>query len=198
MCDSHGIQRMIIPPEAARAVIRQAGQAFLRTCPCRAQEQNCPPDSWEVCLLFEHAAPEDLRQARPVSTGAALAVVQTAAGGRAIYHLFFTPDGRITELCSCCTCCCHPLQRIKHGVHQPLRSEYIALTDPALCAACGLCLESCFFEARKVEAGGLHLEDGRCFGCGRCLSACPAGAIRLERVSGRGLPLDFIQGLGLS
>lgn len=194
MCESPDEDRMIIPPAEALTIVGGAGKVYLRTCVCRAQEQLCPPDTWEVCLLFESAPPDKIREARPITTEEALTILKTTAEQRAIYNLFYThSDRRVTELCSCCACCCHPLYRMqKEGNYrEQIRSEYVAVTDSALCVGCGACEESCFFGARRIENGRLHLVDERCFGCGKCIDSCPENAIGLERQVGRGLPIPI-------
>ena len=192
MCESNDKDRIIIPPDKALEIAGQANQVYLRECPCRAQAQNCPRDTWEVCLLFESASRDDLRDARLISIGEALSILKATAERRAIYNLFYTRADRIiTEICSCCTCCCRPLHRMKEerNYREQLRSEYVAVTDTALCVGCGSCEESCFFAARRVEDGALHLTEEQCFGCGKCIESCPEGAIRLEREVGRGVSI---------
>ena len=193
MCISEGTDRLVIPPAAAFEITAQADKIYVRDCICRAREQRCPPDTWEVCLLFEPAAPEDLQQARPITANEALAILKRMVERRAIYQLFYTKTSHeITELCSCCTCCCSPLNRIRRegGYADELRSGYMAVTDITTCDNCGLCLEDCFFGAREIAGGTLHLIEARCFGCGRCIAGCPQDAIRLERVGGRRLPIQ--------
>lgn len=183
---------MIIPPDKAWEIVSSAGKAYLRECPCRVLAQNCPRDTWEVCLLFENASQEELRGTRPISTAEALSILETAAGRRAIHNLFYTHHGqKVTEICSCCTCCCRPLRRMKAegNYSTQLRSEYVAVTDPELCIGCGSCEESCFFAARWAEDGTLHLTEEQCFGCGRCIESCTEGAIQLERKIGRGIEI---------
>ena len=68
MMEADPIERLIIPPAAAQRIVAQAGQAYLRDCVCRVREQACPPEAWEVCLLFEHASAEQLREARPITS----------------------------------------------------------------------------------------------------------------------------------
>lgn len=192
MCESNSNDRIIIPAAQAFEVVGRASQVYVRECPCRALAQNCSRDIWEGCLLFENAAPEDLQGARSISTAEASAILKAAAERNSVYNLFYTHDDRIvTELCNCCTCCCRPLRRMKEAGNYrvQLRSEYVAVTDAALCVGCGACAESCFFEARQVEDGALHLLEERCFGCGRCIESCPEGAIRLEREVGRGVSI---------
>jgi electron transport complex protein RnfB len=191
MCEAEHIDRMIIPPAEAQQIVAHAGQAYLRNCVCRTREQACSPEAWEVCLLFEHASADDLRQARPIPTREALAILKASEEQGLINQLFYAQNGQyLTEVCSCCTCCCGPLRRIKEESRyaDELRSGYAAVTDPELCLACGLCLDACFFEARCLENGRLTLRDDLCFGCGRCVGSCPEGAIRVELLTDRNVP----------
>jgi len=192
MCEPDAVNRIIIPPVQALEIVAQANKVYVRDCPCRVSRQVCPRDTWEVCLLFKHASQDDLRDARPITTDEALSILKTTAERGVIYNLFYTQTGlQLTEVCSCCTCCCSPLRRMKQegNYNDQLRSEYVAVTDAALCANCGLCQGSCFFEARRIENDTLHFADERCFGCGRCIESCPEGAIRLELQAGRGVPI---------
>src|SRR5512139_1434258 len=176
MCDSNSDDRIIIPAAQAFEIVSRASKVYVRECPCRALAQKCPRDTWEGCLLFEHAAPDDRQGAKPISTAEALSILKATVERRSIYNLFYTRADRVvTELCNCCTCCCRPLQHMKAegDYREQLRSEYVAVTDPTLCVGCGTCEDSCFFDARQVEDGTLHLSKERCFGCGRCVEICP-------------------------
>jgi ferredoxin len=186
------IDHVIVPPVEAREMVKRAGKVYLRDCPCRVREQVCPPDTWEVCLLFEGAAEEDLRDARLIRQEEALALLEDSANRGLINQVFYTrAERRVTEICNCCTCCCLPLREMKEqGAYgECRRSDYVAVTDVDLCVGCGMCEEPCFFEARWVEGGVVNLVDERCFGCGRCLASCPEGAIGLEKRAGRGMEI---------
>ncbi len=183
MCGSDEVKRMMIPPMVAQEVVRKMKTIYLRKCPCRVLKELCPPETWEVCLLFEAASPDDLREARPIPQEEALALLERMAANKMIHNLFFHPRaGTITELCSCCTCCCRPLRRLKEkgNYAEEIRSGYMAITDERLCSGCGDCLDSCFFEARQLQDGSIRLLTERCFGCGRCVAACPQEAIHVE------------------
>lgn len=45
------------------------------------------------------------------------------------------------------------------------------------CIGCGLCADSCPWQAISVEAGQAHIDQSRCNHCGLCLQMCPQGAI---------------------
>ena len=51
----------------------------------------------------------------------------------------------------------------------------IASVNPRLCAACGLCVEVCPYNARRInlEKGYAEVIDVLCQGCGACVVACP-------------------------
>jgi len=51
----------------------------------------------------------------------------------------------------------------------------VARVNPRLCAACGLCVEVCPYDARVLEPGAPYAEviDVLCQGCGACVTACP-------------------------
>ncbi|MEM5776471.1 MAG: 4Fe-4S binding protein, partial [Anaerolineaceae bacterium] len=46
---------------------------------------------------------------------------------------------------------------------------------PRLCSACGICVEVCPYNARRIEPGGKYAEvvEVLCQGCGACVAACP-------------------------
>jgi ferredoxin len=195
MNEPEAVNRLIIPPAEAERLVAQAGKVYLRDCPCRLEMQVCPREKWEVCLLFEHASEEDRQKARAITADEALRIVRLTTERGDIHQVFYFQDGvRVYELCNCCTCCCFPLREAKEkgDYAEQSRSGYIAVTDAELCAGCGSCLERCFFEARQLQDGALHLIDERCFGCGRCVAACPEEAIRLEFQAGRGVPIPSV------
>jgi ferredoxin len=157
--------------------------------------QVCPREKWEVCMLFEHASAEDRQKARLITAEEAVRIVKLTSERGDIHQLFYFQDGaRPYEMCNCCTCCCFPLREAKEKANyaEQLRSGYVAVTDAELCNGCGLCLDSCFFEARQLEDGFVELIDERCFGCGRCLLDCPEDAIRLEFQAGRGVAIPSL------
>jgi electron transport complex protein RnfB len=193
--DSEVVHHLIVPPKEAERLVAQAGKVYLRECLCRQEVQVCPRENWEVCLLFEHASAEERQQAKEITADEALRIVRMTAERGDIPQIGYFQDGaRPFELCNCCTCCCFVLREAKEkgDYAEQLRCGYVAITDVALCTGCGLCLESCFFEARQLEGGALHLIDERCFGCGRCIADCPEGAIRLEFQVGRGIPIPSL------
>jgi len=62
----------------------------------------------------------------------------------------------------------------------------VAVMDKTLCSECGICEETCRFNAIALtEESGFAVNPARCEGCGACVFTCPQEAVTLkERVSG--------------
>ena len=56
----------------------------------------------------------------------------------------------------------------------------VAIIDPALCTACGICAEVCRFEAIIPGDDTYRVDDIACEGCASCFYQCPTEAIRME------------------
>ena len=81
-------------------------------------------------------------------------------------------------ICFCCDDCCdyflYPDEKCDKGV-------YIEETNLDLCDDCGICVDVCYFKARKKDNGQLIIEQDNCYGCGLCIDACPEGGIGMVR-----------------
>ncbi|NQE45237.1 Heterodisulfide reductase subunit A-like protein [ANME-1 cluster archaeon GoMg2] len=69
---------------------------------------------------------------------------------------------------------------------EEFRGLKVAVMDKTLCTECGICEETCRFNAIGLtEESGYAVNPARCEGCGACVFSCPQEAIVLkERVSG--------------
>ena len=56
----------------------------------------------------------------------------------------------------------------------------LAIIDPDLCTACGICAEVCRFEAVIPGDEAYRVDDIACEGCASCFYQCPEEAIRME------------------
>ena len=191
MNDEVVVNRLIIPHVETEILVSQAGNIYLRECPCRLQMQVCPKEKWEVCILFEHASEEDRQKARLISSDEALEIVKATTARGDIHQVFYFEEGeRPFELCNCCSCCCYPLREARDkddGFEGQLRTGYIAVTDMELCAGCGDCVDACFFRARELKDFILEVDDALCYGCGVCIPECPEEAIVLMFQPDRGV-----------
>jgi len=54
----------------------------------------------------------------------------------------------------------------------------IAAVDEEICTGCGICVEACAYDARKLNEIKkiAEVNEALCVGCGACISACPSNA----------------------
>ena len=54
----------------------------------------------------------------------------------------------------------------------------IAAVDKEICTGCGVCVEVCAYDARKLHEIKkiAEVNEALCVGCGACISACPSNA----------------------
>ena len=61
----------------------------------------------------------------------------------------------------------------------------VAVTNPAMCSSCGVCVSVCPFNAPSFtqtgrDAGKAEINSALCKGCGLCAASCRSGAIRVR------------------
>lgn len=88
-------------------------------------------------------------------------------------------------ICFCCGCCCSITRGLTRWDNPRAfaRSNFVAKVGDD-CAACGTCVERCFFKAISLPDGAekAQIDENRCMGCGVCTVTCPTDALRLERL----------------
>lgn len=88
-------------------------------------------------------------------------------------------------ICFCCGCCCSTTRGLTRwdNPHAFARSNFVARVGDD-CAACGACVDRCFFKAVSLPEGAekAQIDEDRCMGCGVCTVTCPTEALRLERL----------------
>lgn len=56
-----------------------------------------------------------------------------------------------------------------------------AAVEPSRCAACGVCLQHCRFDALRLHDGVCQVNEFFCEGCGVCAYVCPHNAVTLKQ-----------------
>lgn len=54
-----------------------------------------------------------------------------------------------------------------------------AVIDPVKCKGCGICTQTCRFDAVQVQGGLYSIDEVACDGCAACVYQCPTQAIRM-------------------
>jgi len=177
------VQETILDLSEAEQILRKATSIALGPCVCRATEKNCDAPV-DTCLSLNSATAEAVEKQdgfRYVDVDTALEVLRQSHKAGLVHLAYRLPGKEITEFCSCCSCCCWLLTKLKgFDYHDAvIESAHIAQHLPDLCVACGTCVAKCPFGAwLPAEDGGKPtLNRAKCFGCGVCVSACPPHAI---------------------
>jgi heterodisulfide reductase subunit A len=64
---------------------------------------------------------------------------------------------------------------------------YVAAVDEDLCAACGMCVKACPYQARILdeERNVAEVDENLCEGCGACVAACMNKACEIKNLTTR-------------
>jgi len=177
-------QQTVLSFAEAEEILRQATAIALGPCDCRKSNRKCDAPV-NTCLSLNTASEAAVTSSEFhfISVDEALATL-AASHEAGLVHLAFRQNGSaITEFCSCCSCCCWFLTRLKvsDDPEALTASPVIATMDAAACIGCGTCVDRCQFYAwtqdRLFETPTFTSE--RCYGCGVCVSGCQAGALSL-------------------
>ncbi|HZU87392.1 MAG TPA: 4Fe-4S binding protein, partial [Anaerolineaceae bacterium] len=176
----------VLPCDSVNGLIDGAQSWGVLDCICRTQKaligDPCehPVD---VCMVlgYKPDAFANNSTVRAMTHAQARETLQRAADA-GLVHCVSNSQQDIWYICNCCTCSCAILRGMAEmGIANVVaRSAFINRVDEELCIACGLCVDSCQFNALILE-DVLRVDDIRCVGCGVCVRACPQEALGLER-----------------
>jgi ferredoxin len=176
----------VFPYERASWLVENARSWCVQDCICRVQQElvgkGCDHPK-DVCLAFSpiEGAFETNETSRAISKEEALAVLVRAREAGLVHTTGNYRDGRF-YICNCCTCSCGILRAVaEFGLPAAVaHSEFRAVVDADLCAACEDCLDRCQFNALTV-VDVCTVNRQRCVGCGQCVTVCSTGALSLVR-----------------
>jgi Na+-translocating ferredoxin:NAD+ oxidoreductase RNF subunit RnfB len=156
----------------------------------------------DVCMLFSQVpgAFDTLPAIRALTREEAMATLQRAAEAGLVHSVSNSQRGLaypmlgglegLWYICNCCTCSCGILRGMAElGIANIVaRSAFVNRVDEDLCVACGLCVDSCQFDALRLD-DLLRVIEMSCVGCGVCVLTCPEGALELIRRPEEDVPL---------
>ncbi|MFZ5918477.1 MAG: ATP-binding protein [Chloroflexota bacterium] len=184
--ESIRVDMEIRPYESASGLVNEARAWGVVDCICRKQKalvgEACD-HPLDVCMVLGEVegAFDASPTIRTLSRDEAMATLRRAADAGLVHSVSNNQRG-LWYICNCCTCCCGILRgMVDLGMANVVaRSAFVNTVDEALCVACGLCVESCSFEALTLDEV-LRVNEMRCVGCGVCVPVCPEGALVLVR-----------------
>lgn len=184
-----------LPVEVINEMIERAShRVVVEKCLCRAT-LGCEKYPADIgCLMMGRSALEiDPAVRRELDAEEAKLHVRRAAGaglipfmGKARVDNFvfgIRNKKQLLSVCFCCECC--SISRFARHVPPKMRSENLNVLEGLsvevgdACNGCGICAESCFLRALRLEEGRAVIGEG-CVGCGRCATACRRNAITIK------------------
>ena len=185
-------KQVILSQPEMEELLAAAETIAVGNCACRESEGRCE-NPVEVCLALDEEARTKIADQgwRPISFDEATELLgETHRLGlvHMAYRRTFAEDPtprEISFVCSCCSCCCWPLNGLRRfDYHDAItESAYVASYDESACVGCGVCAARCPFGAFSLSEGveKAAFTEAKCFGCGLCVSSCPASAIGFVR-----------------
>lgn len=190
----------IVPYSMARELVLSIPlDVVAYECSCRlSRPSHCEPT--RVCMIIgqpfaQYTLEKKPERARKLTQVEALELLKEEHERGHVHTAFFKEDclNRFYVICNCCKCCCGGIESmVKYGNPIIASSGYVAKVDEAMCSGCGICVETCPFNALALEAV-VQVDWHKCMGCGACEGRCPQGAINLARDERKGIPLDVRQ-----
>jgi len=190
------LEQIIPYPMARELVLKGPPDIAAYECACRhARVASCTPT--QVCMIIGQPFVDFVMEHNPQSsrrlTQAEALELLRAEHARGHLHSAWFKDallGRFYAICNCCKCCCGGIeQMVKYGSPALASSGYVAQVDDEKCITCGVCVETCAFNALSMDQA-LAVDWAKCMGCGACASQCPSEGIALVRDERKGVPLD--------
>jgi len=184
--ESIKMNMQVAPYESAAGIIENAQSWGVQDCICRIQTRligkpcKHPVD---MCMVMSPVrdAFANSNEIKPLTKDEAYATLHRADQAGLVHSVSNNQRGD-WYICNCCTCSCGILRGMAElGIANVVASSaFINTVDEILCNACGLCVESCQFDALTVEMVA-SVNGTRCVGCGVCVDTCPDHALILVR-----------------
>jgi ferredoxin len=166
--------------EEAEELIAGFGKFWVSNCGCREGEPGCQRSRADVCLFFDTQMGGTGSDFREVDADFVAGIMKEAADKHLVVRPFRYEEDktRVQGICFCCDDCCYYF-RSDVETSECDRGMFAARTDMDACAACGTCVDVCYFGAREIADGKLAVADEKCYGCGLCADVCPEECVTM-------------------
>jgi Pyruvate/2-oxoacid:ferredoxin oxidoreductase delta subunit len=186
MSDDVFAMHYVCTPDEARKLINKHERFWVCNCGCREGRGFCTRSRIDVCLMFRNDIGASGSGLKEISYGQVEMILDEAKDKHLVSRPFRNMEDKtiVDGICFCCDDCCgyflSPDEKCDKGA-------LIENTFFDECTHCGVCVEVCYFDARKMVGGKLEVEADKCYGCGLCVDICPESCIRMVTRHGRPL-----------
>jgi ferredoxin len=179
-------KREILPHEELRTLVKSRSKIGVAPCICRREHkmmgEGCDRPE-ESCLIFGRAVDYYIGNGigREITVDEALSILDEAEKNALVLQP--SNSQSITNICTCCGCCCQVLKAYKRHPHPAsiVSTPFLLEVKSEDCAGCGDCLERCQMDALSLEDDIIVHDERRCIGCGLCTTVCPSECLLLVR-----------------
>ncbi|KPK77393.1 MAG: hypothetical protein AMJ89_02455 [candidate division Zixibacteria bacterium SM23_73] len=170
--------------EEAKKIVRRHHRFWMSNCGCREDRGGCHRSRIDLCLMFRDDIPGSGGSGRKkISRDEVEEIFREAKDPHLVTRPYRNEENmaQTDGICFCCDDCC--VHFVKPGEYSCDKGDLIEKTKNDKCASCGECTEVCYFGARKLGDGKLHIDRDTCYGCGLCVDVCPEDCVRMVRRS---------------
>lgn len=162
--------------EEARRLVREHDRFWVCNCGCREGRGICRRSRIDVCLMFADAAGSSGSNKHEITPAEVESIFDEAKDKHLVTRPFRGEIDRsvVEGICFCCDDCCGYFQNSDEVCD---KGKLIEQTEMSDCTHCGICVEVCYFGARKMNKSHLNIDREKCFGCGLCVEICPEECI---------------------
>lgn len=165
--------------DEARKLIEQHKKFWVSNCGCREAKGKCERSRIDVCLYFWDDIKAYGTGFKEISQAKVKDIFKEVEEKYLVTRPFRNEKNmsEIGGICFCCDDCCEyftkPGEKCDKGT-------FIEKTDLEKCNNCGVCVDVCYFKARKMEDDDtLLVNRDNCYGCGLCIDVCPEDCIEM-------------------
>lgn len=164
--------------DEAKRLIEKNKEFWVSNCGCRESQKSCKRSRIDVCLGFKEGQTSTDHGLKELTREDAMEIFKEGVDKHLVTRPWRNEQRTETDgICFCCDCCCgYFLEDEKCD-----KGKYIENTDMEQCNHCGVCVDECYFDARKMDDDQLVITSKNCYGCGLCVDACATSAISMKK-----------------
>jgi len=164
----------------ARELVKRRDRFWISNCGCREARGRCERSRMDVCLWFRDDITPYGTGFREISPGEVVEIFGEAEEKHLVSRPFRDEETRTKTdgICFCCDCddCCDYFLNPEEVCD---KGALIEKTETDECTNCGMCVDVCYFGARKMAEEELTVDRQKCYGCGLCVDVCPVECVEM-------------------